>query len=500
MRLSVVSVIAVGLLLALVGRPVEGQAPVELRVSSNEDFQNLDPAQLFVAGDRLVVQNVYDGLVKFKRGTTEVEPALARSYTVSPDGRVYTFTLRQGVQFHKGYGELTAADVKFTLERHLDPATRSRERITYDLVERVEAPDRYTVRIHLKQPSAALLGALAWQSGFIMSERATRERGREIGTDPIGTGPFMVESWVRGERMVLAANPQYYGGPPKAQRLTIRVIPEDIVALYALLQGELDIVPIRQIGAWRQLQRLQTRLTIHSGPSGWQNWVYVQTQKSPTDDVTVRRAIQCALDINVMVEALAGMIVPNTSIFNPLIPGWTDRTGACTANLARARELLRGRRPTLKLIYTKAHLFEDFSLIVKDQLAPIATVNVEVVDRALQIQKMREGDWNLGVWATTRLEADQYLSPFLHSKGGSNFSRYNDPELDRLIEAAKTEVDPAKRAQLHVQIQRRVAEMVPIITTGTMRSIVATRQEVTGIVPHPFVGLLDLENATLTRR
>jgi peptide/nickel transport system substrate-binding protein len=214
----------------------------------------------------------------------------------------------------------------------------------------------------------------------------------------------------------------------------------------------------------------------------------------------VRRAIQCALDVNAMVEALAGMIVPNTSIFNPLIPGWTDKTGACTANLPKARELLKGRRLTLKLIYTKAHLYEDFSLMVKDQLAPIATVNIEAVDRALQIQKMREGDWNLGVWATTRLEADQYLSPFLHSKGGNNYSRYNDAEMDRLIEAARMEIDPSKRAQLHVLIQRRVAEMVPIITTGTMRSIVATRQEVSGIVPHPYVGLLDLQNVSIVRR
>ncbi|MBI4278217.1 MAG: ABC transporter substrate-binding protein [Armatimonadetes bacterium] len=495
------ALLALVMVLAVLGisRPGWSQSATEFRFATNEDMVNLDPAQLSIAGDRLIAENIYNGLLRFKPGTTEVLPDLAEDFTVSPDGKTWAFKIRRGVQFHRGFGELTSRDVKFTIERHLDPATRSRERLQFVLVDRIETPDPYTVRFVLKEPSATFAGTLAWHSGFVMSERATRALGKDIAFKAVGTGPFMMESWIPGEKIVLVGNENFFRGRPAFRQITFRVIQEDLVAIYALLKGEIDAVAVRQIGGYRAVSRFQTKLKLFKAPGGWQYWGYVQTKKAPTSDQRVREAIGHAVNIEKMSESMGGFVDSNPSFFNPLILGWTKNVGAYRHDPRRARMLFEQAAASqrIKIIYSKAHLYEEYALMLKDQLSPYVGVDVELIDRALFGRKMAEGDWNIGVWAVTRLEADQYLSPFLHSRGPVNYSKYTNPEMDRLIEAARKEMNTERRKQLHVDIQKLVAKDLPIVAMGTMQSIVAARPEVFGIQPHTYVGLINLYTARI---
>ncbi|MBI4280347.1 MAG: ABC transporter substrate-binding protein [Armatimonadetes bacterium] len=494
--------LVLGLILAVTmagGGAASSQGAAEFRLATSDDIINLDPAQLSIAGDRLIAENVYNGLLKFKPGTSDAVSDLAEDFTISPDGRVWTFRLRRGVQFHRGYGEMTSRDVKFTVERHLDPVTRSRERLQWVVVDRVETPDPYVVRFVLKEPSAAFAGTLAWQSGFIMSERATRALGKDIATRPIGTGPFMIEHWIPGEKIVLVANENYFRGRPRFRQVTLRVIPEELVAIYAILKGELDAVSVKQIGAYRAVSRFQTKLKLFSAPSG-QYWAYLQTRRAPTSDPRVRQAIAHAVNTEKMVESLGGFVVANPSILSPNILGWTKNVPTYAHDPRRAKALFEqaGAGARIKIIYSKAFAYEEYALMLKDHLAPVMPVDVELVDRALFARRMAEGEWNIGVWSVARMEADQYLTPFLHSRGPANYSKYASPAADQLLETARREMNVERRRQLHVEIQRLVARDLPLLALGTTLSVIAARPEVQGVQPYNYSGLFNFHSVGIT--
>jgi peptide/nickel transport system substrate-binding protein len=197
---------------------------VKLRSTIVADPINLDPALLYETQDRIVVQQIYQGLVTFDC-TVEppypVVPVLAKSYEVSEDGKMITLKLRKGVQFHHGYGELTSEDVVFSLKRHQDPKIASRAKAQFRDVERIEAPDKYSVRIHLKDSSAfSLIRNLAWQTGgFILSKKAALKLGDKVARKPIGTGPYYFDRWEPGEKVVLKKFDKYWRTPARIDEI-----------------------------------------------------------------------------------------------------------------------------------------------------------------------------------------------------------------------------------------------------------------------------------------
>lgn len=477
----------------------EGSTRDILRVASNEDLVDLHIGNLTIAGDRVIVENIYSRLVRFKPGSlAEVEPELAEEWEVAPDGMMYTFRLRQGVQFHQDYGELTAEDVKATFEYHMDPDGASREKPQYNLVDRVETPDSYTVEVYMKEVYVPfVLATLAWQSGCITSARALEEIGDQLSFQPVGSGPYYLDSWQQGQQITLKAHESYFRGAPAIKTVEIKVIPEDQVAILAMDQGEIDLIAVRQIGAYRELQQ-RSELTVYQAESGWNYWAYFQTQKPPTDNLMVRQALAHAVDLDAIEASLNGLVTVNPSYFNPLVVGWTDDLPVYDYDPDRAKQMLADAgfaNPadvTIRIAYSKAHLYEEMALLLQDFWNQVGVnAQVELIDRALFGQVMQEGDWNVGVWAVTRLESDLYAYPFTHSEGTSNYSQWSNPEADRLIEAARTETDPDQRAQIYADLQALVKQELPIHNTGTMQSIIVTRPDVKGVIPHPYVGLVD---------
>jgi peptide/nickel transport system substrate-binding protein len=191
-----------------------------LRVRIGSDIGVLDPARIFGIENQTVAGHIYNGLVKYDQATNKIVPDLATEWNISKDGKTYTFKLHSGVKWHKGYGELTADDVKFSLERVLDPNTKSRYAGQLAGIAGVEAADKLTVKVKLDNPNAGLLNKLtAFNQGWIVSRKAVTEIGdKKYQMQPIGTGPFIFEKWTPGNQVVVVANKDYFGGAPKNLR------------------------------------------------------------------------------------------------------------------------------------------------------------------------------------------------------------------------------------------------------------------------------------------
>jgi len=208
---------------------------------------SLDPAHIVWTNDYAIVANVFSTLIGYEPGTRKMVPDLATKWEVSNDGKIYTFYLRKGVKFHRGYGELTAEDVKFTFERILDPKTKARYPDFFKSIDKIEIIDKYTVKFILKYPDPAFLTYLApWRNSFIVCKKAVLEMGDEkFAMQPVGTGPFVVEKWNQetGD-VILVKNPDYYGEKPKVDKIIYKVIEDSYTQYLALEKGEVDIVSL----------------------------------------------------------------------------------------------------------------------------------------------------------------------------------------------------------------------------------------------------------------
>ncbi|MBI4278746.1 MAG: ABC transporter substrate-binding protein, partial [Armatimonadetes bacterium] len=268
----------------------------EIRVAYTRDYQSTDPAHIPGSPDYQAAMNIYGGLVRYKKDSTEVEPDLAERWTVSPDGKVYTFFLRRNVAWHEGYGRFTAQDVKYTLERIKDPATRSRYAKPLEVVERIEVVNDYTVRLILRQPYSGLLSAvLAFRPGYMVKKEAVEKLGRDFGLHPVGTGPFMFQSYRPRQEMVWVSNERYYFGAPQTKRVRWRVIPDEMAAGLALQRDEINYMIVRRPDVWRMLKGAPSVRMTETPSAGWQA-VFFNTRRKPFDDVRVRRAIAHAIN------------------------------------------------------------------------------------------------------------------------------------------------------------------------------------------------------------
>ena len=229
----------------------------EITVRNDVDFSFMDPALITNSNDYTIAVNIYSGLLKFNPKTMEPEPDLAKSWSVSPDGLTYTFQLRNNVQWHKGYGKLTAKDVKYSFDRIMENRVKSRYRTDFSNVREVEAVNDYTVKIHMKAPDMSFVRkVLVYRPGYIVNQKAIETLGTKYNSSPIGTGPFIFDRWDPGSKTVLVANKDYFLGPPKLQKATFLVINEESVAQLALEKGELDLVVFQSLDPLESLKKL----------------------------------------------------------------------------------------------------------------------------------------------------------------------------------------------------------------------------------------------------
>ncbi len=467
---------------------------------------NLDPSQLTHTQDRLVAQQVYEGLVGFDYTANPpypVIPELAKSYEVSKDAKTITFKLQQGVQFHGGYGELTSEDVVFSLQRHLDPKVASAAKQEMEDVDRIEAPDKYTVKISLKASSGlSLLRSLAFQNaGFVLSKKAVTTLGKKIERAPIGTGPFYFDQWSPGEKVILKKFSSYWRTPAKIDAVEFWVIPEEIVALGALEKGDLDLSSMTKLGSYPRAKAMKGIQVMEAKGGARMYTLYINNKIKPTDDLRVRKALAHALDIKGICERIGPQLAPFPSPFSPVVFSATDEFWKYDYNPEKAKQLLAEagypKGLELKVMYYNSDLFEP---IVMEVQRSFKTANVdlklEYVEQAIWLKKFREFDAHFGMFSLAR-----YV-PYLFAEGyqtgaARNYAKYSSPETDELIKKAKSAITDDEARKYWREFQKKVTDDTVNFWVANAKSQVVVKSNVKGVVVMPTPGLYILKNASL---
>src|SRR5690606_31623186 len=287
-------------LLALAGHGL-AQAPQVFVVALETDVVQFDPVKIQDATTSQVAFQIYEHLLK-RDYDGNLEPALATRWESDPTGQVWTFHLRQGVRFHDG-SPFNAEVVKWHFERAMGPDSYFQTQ--YSVIDRIETPDDYTVVFHLKEPNAAFIdNIILANAGFIPSKKAFEEKGDAFPYEPVGTGPFKWNTWVKGQRVELARNDDWWGDGPKLDRLVIRVIPEANTQVIELETGGVHLITR---ASQTDLERLQQNpdVVVITKPAYRTRALEFNVAQPPFDDVRVRQAIQYAVDMPLIVRALA---------------------------------------------------------------------------------------------------------------------------------------------------------------------------------------------------
>ncbi len=324
---------------------VEVEGKKEIIYARGADATSLDPAVIEDGESAKVVNLVYDTLVRYKNGSTEVEPWLAESWEISPDGKTYTFKLRKGVKFHDG-SEFNAEAVKYSIDRQLTPEAKQNwpyADFTFGGVKEVKVVDPHTVQIILNAPNAPFLANLAMSlAAPVISPAAHKQAGdQKFGTQPSGTGPFMLEKWDKDQQIVLKANPNYWGGKPKLERVIFKVTAKNEVRADEILAGQVDIMDGI---ANADVERIRKGSGIQMLEQDGMNISYMglRTDRPPFNDPRVRQAVSMLINREAIVKALYR---GNANVANGALPAWMPGHAAGVKPLAydpvKAKSLLR---------------------------------------------------------------------------------------------------------------------------------------------------------------
>ncbi len=320
---------------AMAQAPKQGGAAV---VTFNNDLTTLDPHVGYDWQNWSVIKSIFDGLMDYKPGTTELAPDLAESYTVSEDGLTYTFKLRPGLKFHNGRA-VTSADVKYSLERAVNPATQSPGGGYFGMIKGyddvaggkatelagIATPDDTTVVFTLTRPDATFLHLMAINFSYVVPKEEIEKAGADWGKQPVGTGAFKFVEWVPGQRIVLERNPDYFRqGVPYLDRLTFEFGQDPTVAVLRLKKAEVDIVgdgiPPAQFA--EVMADPANKDLIAAGEQLHTGYVTMNVTQPPFDNVKVRQAVNMAINKDRIVRLINNRGVPATQALPPAMPGY----------------------------------------------------------------------------------------------------------------------------------------------------------------------------------
>ena len=458
-----------------------------LRVSSAAgDVSTLDPHRASASSDKAVVSWIFNGLVRFKPGSAnpqELEPDLAESWDASPDRKTWTFRLRKGVRFQGDWGELSADDVVYSLNRAADPK-RSTFSSDFAAVENVEKLDGGTVRITLKYPDVNFLGRVSnYHGGNIISAKAAEEFGDRFGTRPVGTGPFAFVEQVTQQFVKLAANPTYFRGKPKIDGIMVRVITSDSSRELAFSSGELDLMGGKREQRWVDSARRRAGFNIDIFQPGEFRSVSINRSIPPLDDIRVRQAVAAAINVDDLVRFVGKDVGPKgCSVVPPGYLGEDCTVGSYSFDLNRAKALLSeaGHPSGLTLKATVSNNSAQLPImeIIQAQLAKAGIkLEMEVVDHPTYHSQIRKNVSALVFYGAARFPvADTYLSEFFHSSAivgkptaVTNFSHC--AIADREIESARSATDASEQKALWKEAQRKIMADVCAVPLFDLRQV-----------------------------
>ena len=442
------------------------------------DIGSLDPHFASIGSDMSILNCIYNGLVRFLEGTIEfekIEPDLAERWERSADFTKWTFYLRKNVKWHKDFGEFTAEDVKFSIERVMDPKTASPFRGQFANFNEVKVVDKHTVQLTLKRPDPfLLLRVMDYQGGIVVSKKAVEKYGKDFKLNPVGTGPFEFVEYRPRERVVLKRYDSYFRGKPILERVEYIFMQEINSRMLAFQKGELDclrfadqyIPVLRSMGA-----------TIDLPWPGEYNAYFINITKKPLDDIRVRRALAHGINRKELMKFMGeGVLGEAYSACPNGYFGFTDQVTKYEYDPAKAKELLKqAGLPngfTMKVYMSSSETMKMTAEIIQEQWRKIGVnMDVEIVDHSTYHSMIRKDANPVIAYNCARIPiCDIYMTQFLHSNSivgkptaVTNFSHYT--AIDDFLDQARMETDPEKQKKLYAEAQKKVLEDCVMIPT-----------------------------------
>jgi peptide/nickel transport system substrate-binding protein len=433
----------------------------ELIFARNEEPESLDPIVPGDNGSIFTITQIYDTLVRPDVTGYKIEPDLAQSWETSSDGLTYTFHLRDA-KFSNG-DPVTMEDVIYSLER-----ARSKDSagsFAFDGVDKIESVDAKTLKITLKSPQAPFLSDLAYYVASIVPKKVFEADPTGFSSKPVGSGPFMIDSFTRGEDIVLKPNPNYWEiGPdgkqlPYLTKITMRYIPENSTRVLGLQNGDFDViqnVPYNQIATLKTAQGL----TVDQSEDFGLHYLYINESKSPTDNKNFRLALNYATNRDVILKNVYFGIgeIPNTCL--PRMRYWNKDVPLIPYDPAKAKDLLSQsgyKGETIDILISSGDT-------TRKQIATILQQNWKDVGINANIKEMDNGamldmthkttDWNVMVQSTTSdINDDDELATL---KTGPKYwgAHYNNPVVTDALKAARESLDDKVRGDNYLKVQQ----------------------------------------------
>ncbi len=494
-----------GLLLAL--GATAALAGGTLKIGGDQDTTIFDPILISQDADRWVAASANATLVRVNLDGTAVEPDLAESWDISGDGLVYSFHLRPDLKFSDG-SPIKGSDIKFSLERLRD----TKEAVfgaMYSPMKTIETPDDRTVVITLSQPTAPFITFIAMFAAAILPEDQVKNRYDEFLEHPIGAGNYKIVEWKRSEYVALEKNPYSWEAPakPKLDRVEWQYIPNDNTRILKLQAGEIDamiFVPFNRVAELQQ----DPNLEVHLDPSTREDLLLVNHSHPPLDNKAVRKAICMAIDLDAIVQgATFGLGTPANSYIPKGSMFYNPENPRCPYDPGKAQQMLADagvKDLQLKLLLSAGDATgEQVAVLIQSQLAKIGvTVNIEKQEAGQAWETEIAGDYDLSIdyWTNDIIDPDEKTSFSLYGDPDnmSYHTRYKNPEVSKLIDEGRTEMDPAKRQEIYYKIQAIATDGVHWINLYYSPYRNASRTYVKGFVQNPL-GKFMLEDTDIVK-
>ncbi|QND17818.1 ABC transporter substrate-binding protein (plasmid) [Rhizobium leguminosarum bv. trifolii] len=450
----------------------------DIVVTYKDDITTLDPAIGYDWVNWSMIKSLYSRLMDYAPGTPNPVPSLAESFTVSSDGLTYTFKLHKGVKFSNGR-ELVASDVKYSIERAVDPKTQGPGAGFFGAIKGfedetggktttlsgIETPDDSTVIFNLSRPDATFLHVLAINFASVVPKEAVEAAAGDFGKKPVGSGTFILKDWTIGQQLVFERNKDYFvKGVPYIDSFKVEVGQEPLVALLRLQKGEVDIAgdgipPAKFLEIKNSADGAQM---IVDGEQLHTGYITLNTKVKPFDNVKVRQALNMAVNKERITRILNGRATPANQPLPPLMPGYDKAFTGYAYDVAKAKALLAeaGYPDGFETVLYSTNT-DPQPRIAQAIQQDLAAVGVKAEVRALAQANVisaggTEGEapmiWSGGMaWIADFPDPSNFYGPILGCAGavpgGWNWSWYCNADLDKRAVAADSMSDPAKAAE-----------------------------------------------------
>jgi ABC-type transport system substrate-binding protein len=491
-----------------------------VQLGGDPDPEDLDPARAQGSADDYV-GHLFSGLVRLSP-QLQIQPDLAESWTISPDGKTYTFTLRSGLKFQSGQ-PITAADVQYSWERAADPATESVTAATYlgdivgvkdklegkaDRIAGVEVVDARTLAVMLDAPKPYFLAKLTYPTAYVVNRANVEGGGERWMFEADASGPFAVREYIEDEMIAFDRNENYYA-PAKIPHLAYIFNPRgSSISLYEA--GDIDLLLVGGENAVR-VRRPDDPLNAEwvSTTSMCTSLLQIDVSQPPMDDPDVRRAFALAVDRDALNERFSeNLDLPAVSVLPPAMPGYsTDGLPVFAhdpdaARAALAESKYAGNLPPIILNASGYSEPGDFINALAEMWRTTldAEVRVELLDPRNYTKAAHDNHGHIVSygWCADYPDPENFLDILFHSDSGFNVAGYDNPEVDQLLEQARTEPDPARRLALYHQAETLILADNASLPLMHWVSDALVKPYVKGytLAPMgaPYVHLLSLEN------